>query len=159
MASSGELRIEVEQDAGPSGSLTVVRATGEVDLTNAEDLERALGAADGGARARPHRGRLHGLERAAGAARQGRSSPSRSFALVLRHGSPVLRLIELSEVENRLPWFESEADAVEAVDRVGGRSGWLTHAHRGRRSAMASSSPSRATSTSRRSSPRPKTRS
>ena len=122
MASSGELRIEVEQDAGPR---VADRRAG--DRGGGSDQRRGPRArARGGrrrARARPHRGRVHGLERAAGAARQGRSSPSREFALVLHRGSPVLRLIELSEVQDRIPWFESETDAVAAVDPADGADG------------------------------------
>jgi anti-anti-sigma factor len=122
MASSGELRIEVEQDAGPSSSLTVVRATGEVDLTNAEDLERALAAADGalvldltGVGFMDSSGLRVLLVKA--------QQPEPSFVLVLRHGSPVLRLIELSEVQDRLPWFESETDAIAAVEPADGANG------------------------------------
>jgi anti-sigma B factor antagonist len=122
MASSGELRIEVEQDAGPSGSLTVVRATGEVDLTNADDLERALAAADGalvldltGVGFMDSSGLRVLLVKA--------QQPEPRFALVLRHGSPVLRLIELSEVQDRLPWFESETDAIAAAEPADGADG------------------------------------
>ena len=122
MASAGELRIEVEEGTGPSGSLTVVRATGEVDLTNAEDLKQALDAADGalvldltGVGFMDSSGLKVLLVKA--------TQPEPKFALVLRHGSPVLRLIELSEVEDRLQWFESDAEAFDAVEGAGSSDG------------------------------------
>jgi anti-anti-sigma factor len=122
MASSGELRLEVEQqDAGPSGSVTVVRATGEVDLTNAEDLQRAI-ESDGalvldltGVGFMDSSGLRVLLVKAA--------EPEPRFALVLRHGSPVLRLIELSQVSDRLHWFENETEARDAVASADGADG------------------------------------
>ena len=114
MASSGELRIEVEERAGPSGPATVVRATGEVDLTNAEKLRQAIEGANGGlvldltgVGFMDSSGLRVLLVRA--------TQPDQGFALVLRHGSPVLRLIELSEVGDRLRWFESDSEALDAV--------------------------------------------
>jgi hypothetical protein len=43
----------------------------------------------------------------------------RALSVVLRPESPVLRLLELAQVADRVPLFETEDEALAALDRGG----------------------------------------
>lgn len=98
--------------------VAVLHADGEVDMHNADDLAAALRAP----RVAAARAVILDLIRVPFMDSSGlrvlllacEEQPG-GFALVLSPGSPVRRLLELTEVAERIPTFGSEEEAVEAV--------------------------------------------
>jgi anti-anti-sigma factor len=112
------LEISVDQRAAGAGQIAVVRAQGEVDLGNAEELAAAL--------------RSEACERSDGVVLDllgvpfmdssglrvvlvaaGELTPA--LVIVLSPGSPVRRLFELAEVADRLPAYATEDEAIDAL--------------------------------------------
>jgi stage II sporulation protein AA (anti-sigma F factor antagonist) len=117
-AAAGGLEISVEHREADSARIAVVRALGEVDLGNAEELAGALSSnacvdSDGvvldllGVPFMDSSG-LRVVLVAAGELRP-------QLAIVLSPGSPVLRLFELAEVTDRLPAYTTEDEAIGAI--------------------------------------------
>ena len=124
-ASEG-LQISVERRTVDAGEVAIVRAQGEVDLGNADELAGAL-------QADPCDGcdgvvlDLLGVPfmdssglRAVLVAADGLES---GLVVVLSPGSPVLRLFELAEVTDRLPAYATEDEAIDALADGTSRSG------------------------------------
>jgi stage II sporulation protein AA (anti-sigma F factor antagonist) len=117
-ASSGGLELSVERRSTSDGEIAVVRAQGEVDLGNADELAGALGSSacvesDGvvidllGVPFMDSSGLRVVLVAAA--------DLEPDLAVVLSPGSPVLRLFELAEVTDRLPVYATADEAIDAL--------------------------------------------
>ena len=111
------LDLALERQPGPGGKVAVLRAKGELDLAVAEGFGDAVGsAADGGASVVVDLRELEFLDSsglqviliAAG-------DLGRRLALLVEPGSPVARLIEVTEVADRLTIYDTEAEAVAAL--------------------------------------------
>jgi anti-anti-sigma factor len=111
------LDLALDHQPGPSGEVAVLRAKGELDLAVAEDFGEAVGsAADDGASVVVDLRKLEFLDSsglqvlliAAG-------DLGRRLALLVEPESPVARLIEVTEVADRLPIYDTEAEAVTAL--------------------------------------------
>jgi anti-anti-sigma factor len=104
-----------EQDSGP---ITLVRASGEVDLSNAEELAGPLLSADAW-EGRPIVLDLaevpfmdsSGLRVLLSAVRD----LGTRLAVVIRPGSPIENLLELAELRRRVPAYATEQEAITAV--------------------------------------------
>jgi anti-anti-sigma factor len=116
-APSGRLELSVERRDTAAGQIVVVRAQGEVDLGNADELAGVLRSdacetSDGvvidlvGVPFMDSSGLRTVLVAA------GELAPE--LAVVLSPGSPVLRLFELAEVIDRLPTYATEDEAIDA---------------------------------------------
>ena len=102
----------------PEGKITLVRAAGEVDLSNAEELAAPLLSADA------WEGRPIVLDLAAVPFMDSsglrvllsavRDLGSR-LAVVVRPGSPIENLLELAELRKRVPAYATEQEAITAV--------------------------------------------
>lgn len=119
-ASDEILEIAVEERSAPSGPATLLLVRGEVDMDTADQLERAVEGAGGPLVVDLSRVPFMdstGLRvvLTATVARGG------ELAFVLRSESPVLRLIELAQVEDRLSHFETEDEALKAIEPDSGR--------------------------------------
>jgi stage II sporulation protein AA (anti-sigma F factor antagonist) len=116
------LEISLERREAEAGQVALVRIEGEVDLSNAEQLADALSSAASGAAngsvvdltAVPFMD-SSGLRVLLMAVKDERSP----LVAVVEPESPVARLIELAEVDERLPTFASEREALEAVPASG----------------------------------------
>jgi anti-anti-sigma factor len=117
-APSGRLELSVEQRDASSGQIAIVRARGEVDLGNADELAGVLHSdacmkSDGivldlvGVPFMDSSG-LRAVLVAAGELEP-------DLAVVLSPGSPVLRLFELAEVTDRVAVYPTEDEAIGAV--------------------------------------------
>ncbi|MGH2985476.1 MAG: STAS domain-containing protein [Solirubrobacterales bacterium] len=117
-APSGRLELSVERRDAAAGQIAIVRAQGEVDLGNADELAGVL--------------RSDACEQSAGVVLDlvgvpfmdssglravlvaaGELEPE--LAVVLSPGSPVLRLFELAEVTDRLAAYATEDEAIDAI--------------------------------------------
>lgn len=120
-ASPGRLDLETERLETPGGVVEVIRAQGEVDLSNASALESALeaAAADKGGVLIDLTGvpfmDSSGLRVMLVAARD----LGARLAVVVSPGSPVLRLFEVAEVADRIPSFGVESEALDAIANSG----------------------------------------
>jgi anti-sigma B factor antagonist len=119
-ASDEVLEIAVEERSTPSGQATLLLVRGEVDMDTADQLERAIEGAQGPLVVDLSRVPFMdstGLRvvLTATVARDG------ELAFVLRSESPVLRLVELAQVEDRVPHFETEDQALESIEPAGER--------------------------------------
>jgi stage II sporulation protein AA (anti-sigma F factor antagonist) len=123
-AMPGGLELSVTSREANSSRFAVVRAEGEIDLSNAEDLAGALGSS----RCTDSDGVVldlvgvpfmdsSGLRAVLVAANELRPT----LAVVISPGSPVLRLLELAEVSDRLPAYATEDEAIAAL--VNGKPG------------------------------------
>ena len=117
-APSGRLEVSVERRDTPAGQIAIVRARGEVDLGNADELAAVLHSdtcvkSDGvvldlvGVPFMDSSG-LRAVLVAAGELEP-------ELAVVLSPGSPVLRLFELAEVTDRRGAYATEDEAIDAV--------------------------------------------
>jgi anti-anti-sigma factor len=117
-APSGRLELSVETRNAPAGQIAIVRAQGEVDLGNADELAGMLHSdacqeSDGvvldlvGVPFMDS----SGLRTVLVAARE--LEPE--LVVVLSPGSPVLRLFELAEVTDRLATYPTEDEAIDAM--------------------------------------------
>lgn len=117
-APSGRLEVSVERRDTPAGQIAIVRAQGEIDLGNADELAAILHSDD----CEQSDGVVldlvgvpfmdsSGLRAVLVAA--GELEPE--LAVVLSPGSPVLRLFELAEVTDRLAAYATEDEAINAV--------------------------------------------
>jgi anti-sigma B factor antagonist len=117
-ASAAGFEISVERRSADAGEFAVVRAQGEVDLGNADELAGVLLSdacedSDGvvldllGVPFMDSSGLRAALVAADG------MKPD--LAVVLSPGSPVLRLFELAEVTDRLPVHATEDEAIDAL--------------------------------------------
>jgi stage II sporulation protein AA (anti-sigma F factor antagonist) len=117
-ASAAGFEISVERRTAGTGELAVVRAQGEVDLGNADELAGVLlsdacTGSDGvvlellGVPFMDSSG-LRAVLVAADGMRP-------ALVVVLSPGSPVLRLFELAEVTDRLPVYATEDEAIDAL--------------------------------------------
>jgi anti-sigma B factor antagonist len=117
-ASSGRLDLSVERRDAASGQLAIVRARGEVDLGNADELAGALHSdacetSDGIVLDLVEVPFMDssGLRAVLVAA----SELEPELAVVLSPGSPVLRLFELAEVTDRIAAYPTEDEAIDAI--------------------------------------------
>ena len=117
-APSGGLEVSVERRDTAAGQIAIVRARGEVDLGNVDELAGVLHSDD----CEKSDGVVldllgvpfmdsSGLRAVLVAA--GELEPE--LAVVLSPGSPVLRLFELAEVTDRLAAYPTEDEAIEAI--------------------------------------------
>jgi stage II sporulation protein AA (anti-sigma F factor antagonist) len=117
-APSGRLELSVEQRDAAAGQLAIVRAQGEVDLGNADELAGVLRSdacegSDGvvldlvGVPFMDSSG-LRAVLVAAGELEP-------DLAVVLSPGSPVRRLFDLAEVTDRVAVFPTEDEAIDAI--------------------------------------------
>jgi anti-anti-sigma factor len=115
---SGRLEVSVEPRDTAAGQIAIVRAQGEVDLGNADELTGVLHSdacekSDGvvldlvGVPFMDSSG-LRAVLVAAGELEP-------ELAVVLSPGSPVLRLFELAEVTDRLAAYATEDEAIDAI--------------------------------------------
>src|SRR5204863_8629516 len=119
------LRVHAERRTGGGGDVAFIRVEGEVDLANAEELAGALRSGGEGAgggivldlREVPFMDST-GLKVILIASRD--LEPP--LAVVCGTGSAVRRLLDLAGVADRVPSFESEADALDAIGPTGPRS-------------------------------------
>ena len=117
-ASDEILEIDVEERSAPSGHATLLVVRGEVDMDTADRLERAMEGAEGPLVVDLSRVPFMdstGL-RVVLTATVARDS---ELAFVLRSDSPVLSLIQLAQVEDRVPHFETEDEALESIEAAG----------------------------------------
>jgi anti-anti-sigma factor len=116
-APSGRLEVSVEHRDAAAGRIAIVRAQGEVDLGNADELAAVLHSDD----CEKSDGVVldlvgvpfmdsSGLRAVLVAA----AELEPELAVVLSPGSPVLRLFELAEVTDRLAAFSTEDEAIDA---------------------------------------------
>jgi anti-anti-sigma factor len=117
-AAAGRLELSVEQRDAGSARVAIVRAEGEVDLGNADELAGVLHS--------------DACEKSAGVVLDllgvpfmdssglravlvaaGELEPE--LAVVLSPGSPVLRLFELAEVTDRVAAYPTEDEAIDAI--------------------------------------------
>jgi anti-anti-sigma factor len=124
-ATAEPLRIQTERRPVDGGEVAVVRVDGEVDLANAEELAGALRAGGDGA----DRGIVLDLREVPFMDSTGLKViliASRdldpTLAVVCGTGSAVRRLLDLAGVADRVPSFESEDDALDAIGPTGPRS-------------------------------------
>lgn len=111
-----EIGTEVRSVGGDE--IGVIRVDGEVDMNNADELAGAIRAQ----RAHSERAVLLDLIRVPFMDSSGlrvlliasEELPGR-LAMVLSPGSPVRRLLELTEVDDRIPTYPLEEDAFEAI--------------------------------------------
>jgi anti-anti-sigma factor len=119
-ASDEILEIDVRERSGPSGSATLLVVRGEVDMDTAGRLERTIEDTEGPL--------VIDLSRVpfmdstglrvlltATVARGG------ALSVVLRSESAVLRLLELAQVADRVPHFETEDRALDSIEVDGDR--------------------------------------
>ena len=123
---SESLQVSVERRTVNAGEVAIVRAQGEVDLGNADELASVLQAdtcdgCDGvvldllGVPFMDSSG-LRAVLVAADRLASG-------LVVVLSPGSPVRRLFELAEVTDRLPAYATEDEAIDALADGTSRSG------------------------------------
>jgi anti-anti-sigma factor len=119
---TGRLEISVDRKNVDGGSVALVRAGGEVDLSNAEQLADALLAElpveDAGVvldiREVPFMD-SSGLRVLLVAVREAGAR----LVVLARPGSPVVRLFELAEVSDRIRVSPTEEEAIDAVRAAG----------------------------------------
>jgi anti-anti-sigma factor len=119
---SGRLEISVEERRTGGSSVAVVRVSGEVDLSNADQLADALRAeaVQGASGAVVDLSAVpfmdsSGLRVLLMAASDGASE----LVAVLTPDSPVARLLDLAEVGERVRVFSAEQEALEALPAGG----------------------------------------
>jgi stage II sporulation protein AA (anti-sigma F factor antagonist) len=117
-AMPGGLEVSVSSREANSSRIAVVRAEGEIDLSNAEELAGALASSqctDSDGVVLDLAGvpfmDSSGLRAVLVASNELRPT----LAVVISPGSPVLRLLELAEVGDRLPAYATEDEAVGAL--------------------------------------------
>jgi anti-anti-sigma factor len=116
-APSGRLELSVERRDAAAGRIAIVRAQGEVDLGNADELAAVLHSddckeSDGVALDLVGVPFMDSSGLRAVLVAAGELEPE--LAVVLSPGSPVLRLFELAEVTDRLAAFSTEDEAIDA---------------------------------------------
>jgi anti-sigma B factor antagonist len=112
------LEVDVEERSAPSGPATLLVVRGEVDMDTADQLEGAIERVGGPL--------VIDLSRVPFMDSTGLRvlltasvARDRALSVVLRPESPVLRLLELAQVADRVPLFETEDEALAALDRGG----------------------------------------
>jgi stage II sporulation protein AA (anti-sigma F factor antagonist) len=123
-ATSQPLQVSAERRDAAGGQVAIVRAEGEVDLANAEELSGALRAAT------EHQGGVvldlrevpfmdsTGLKVILIASRDLQAP----LVVIAGAGSAVGRLLDLAGVADRVPRFESEDEALDALGSHGAES-------------------------------------
>jgi anti-sigma B factor antagonist len=112
------LEVDVEERSAPSGPATLLVVRGEVDMDTTDQLEGAIERVGGPL--------VIDLSRVPFMDSTGLRvlltasvARDRALSVVLRPESPVLRLLELAQVADRVPLFETEDEALAALDRGG----------------------------------------
>jgi anti-sigma B factor antagonist len=120
MTSEEVLEVDVEERPAPTGPATLLTVRGEVDMDTADELERAIQGIDGPL--------VIDLSRVAFMDSTGLRvlltasvARGRALSVVLRSESPVLRLLELAQVADRVPHFETEDEAFAFIEPEGER--------------------------------------
>ena len=121
-ATAEPLRIQTDRRSADGGEVAFIRVEGEVDLANAEELAGALRSGGDGAgggivldlREVPFMDST-GLKVILIASRD--LEPA--LAVVCGTGSAVRRLLDLAGVADRVPSFESEEEALDAIGPTG----------------------------------------
>ena len=113
----GRLEIEIETRTAGARTLAVIRARGEVDLNTADELATALyseACADSDAVVLDL-SEVPFMDSSGLKVLLVSGDGNGELSLILRPGSPVLRLLEMAEVTDRLPVFATEEEAVDAI--------------------------------------------
>ena len=118
MTSEEVFEVDVEERSAPSGSATLLVVRGEVDMDTADQFERAIEQVGGPL--------AIDLSRVAFMDSTGLRvlltasvARDRALAVVLRPESPVMRLLELAQVSDRVPSFETEDEALASLELEG----------------------------------------
>jgi anti-anti-sigma factor len=118
MSRDGGLELSTDLRETGAGRVAVVRAKGEIDLASADRLAEALrGAADGSAAGVVLDSTEVEFMDSSGlrVVMISVSELDLDLALVVAPGSPVSQLLELTDLDGRIPNFTSEDEAIRAI--------------------------------------------